>query len=168
MSAALPVIIVGIVPDQSPLVVETAVAFAARMAAGLLCVHVDESRFVTGRSPDGSEQSEPLDPDVVDEGPSPFPADLQAKLAAVIETAGIMWWTRQLSGETADALARVADDADAIAIVVGTRRHGARGAVSEFLNGSVAVHLARRQGRPILVIPQTPVTSGALPWEIDR
>jgi hypothetical protein len=37
----------------------------------------------------------------------------------------------------------------------------------EFFAGSVAVHLAHRQTRPVVVIPTSPVPQGAaLPWEL--
>jgi len=36
----------------------------------------------------------------------------------------------------------------------------------EFLNGSIAAHLAHRQRRPVVVIPLSPVREGeALPWQ---
>jgi nucleotide-binding universal stress UspA family protein len=51
-------------------------------------------------------------------------------------------------------------------IVVGTRHPGVRAGAREFFGGSVAVHLAHRQHRPVLVIPLAPTPHGTkLPWE---
>ncbi|MEA9984217.1 MULTISPECIES: hypothetical protein [Subtercola] len=51
--------------------------------------------------------------------------------------------------------------------MVGTRRASGRSTVGEFLNGSVAAHLAHRQHRPVIVIPVAPVASDdALPWAV--
>ena len=43
---------------------------------------------------------------------------------------------------------------------------GLRASMREFFRSSVAVHLAHRQHRPVLVVPLSPVDDGrALPWE---
>ena len=58
------------------------------------------------------------------------------------------------------------EELDARYIVVGTREAGLRGSVREFFNGSVAVHLAHRQHRPVIVVPLAPIEGGEkLPWE---
>lgn len=60
----------------------------------------------------------------------------------------------------------LADELEGDAIVVGTRKPGLRTTAHDFFNGSVAVHLAHRQHRPVIVVPLNPVASGeSLPWE---
>ena len=70
---------------------------------------------------------------------------------------GIRYSLEQRVGDPAWALARLADEVDARYIVVGTREAGIRGSIREFFNGSVAVHLAHRQHRPVIVVPLAPV-----------
>ncbi|MCX7520861.1 universal stress protein [Microbacterium sp. STN6] len=73
---------------------------------------------------------------------------------------------RQLVGDPARALAHLANELGACLIVVGTRLPGIRAGAHEFFAGSVAVHSAHRQHRPIAIIPVSPVPHGTkLSWE---
>jgi nucleotide-binding universal stress UspA family protein len=95
-----------------------------------------------------------------------FDVELESDIRATMNGRGVPYTLRQLAGDPAWALARLADEMDARYIVVGTREAGLRGSLREFFNGSVAVHLAHRQHRPVIVVPLAPVSgSQALPWE---
>ncbi|MFV0285321.1 MAG: universal stress protein, partial [Demequina sp.] len=84
----------------------------------------------------------------------------------VLNEAGVQWSTRALAGLPSQQLADVADEVDAVLIVVGTREPGLRGTLHEFFSGSVAAQLSHRQHRPVLVVPLAPVgPDGELPWE---
>jgi nucleotide-binding universal stress UspA family protein len=73
---------------------------------------------------------------------------------------------RELAGDVAYALTRLADILDVEMIIVGSRRGGVRAGLKQFLTGSVAAHLAHRQSRPVVIIPVAPVAEGKpLPWE---
>jgi nucleotide-binding universal stress UspA family protein len=71
---------------------------------------------------------------------------------------------RELAGDIAHALGRLAEVLGSELIVVGSRRGGLRSSMHEFFGGSVAAHLAHRQPRPLVVVPLTP-SPDALPWE---
>jgi len=163
-AVSTPVIVVGVFPGVPDDVVSQAVVFAERFGAQLVFVYVDTGRYVVGRNGTGEVVSAPIDPDLADDDPGMFPADLREHLASSVAV-GIQWSTLLSAGDPADALAQLAEERDATAIVVGTRRASVRSTVGEFFNGSVAAHLAHRQHRPVIVIPVAPVASDeALPW----
>ena len=54
-------------------------------------------------------------------------------------------------------------------IVVGTRHPRLRGGLHHFLTGSVALRLAHRPYRPVIVVPVEPSAHGErLPWEPQK
>ena len=159
-------VIVGVFPGQPDAVVEEAAAFAARFDAELVCAWVDRSRYLIEESEDGTVRSMPIDSDLNDAADQGFPSKLTVQLTRVLESLGVSWSTRELAGDPARALGRLADRLSATMIVVGTREAGMRGSMQEFVNGSTAVHLAHRQHRPVVVIPLSPVSFGdPWPWE---
>ena len=159
-------VIVGVVPGRTDAVVEQAAVFAAHFNAELVCAYVDVSRYVVKEHADGTVSSLPFDPSLPGLGGGEFEAELRAQLAAVLDARGAVWSTRALAGDPARALDRLAVALDAAMIVVGTRDESVKATVQEFLSGSVAVHLAHRQHRPVVVIPQAPVSfEDALPGE---
>lgn len=176
-------LVVGVVRHQPDAVVLEAARFAARLGADLVCASVDVGRYIVQEHPDGTVTSAPVDPDLPEFGEAVFDHEIEARLrellggpasdngsaddnAARDSRARVSWSTRALVGDPAHALGRLADALDAEAIVVGTRDTGIRAGIQEFFSGSVAVHLAHRQHRPVIVIPLTPVDGeGALPWE---
>lgn len=182
--SAQPTLVVGVVAGQPDSVAMQAAALAARLGARLVCATVDVGRYVVEERPDGGIRSAPLDPDLVEPEPEPEPSrdetgaaadpvdrmdpKLEARLHALLDPTGVRWETRALAGDPARALARVAETLDAMMIVVGTRRAGLGGTLREAFGGSVAVHLAHRQHRPVVVVPLSPVgLDAALPWESD-
>jgi len=165
-SQARSVIVVGVEPDQDDRVLKQAAEFARHFAATLVCVTSAASRYAIGEAPDGTIISLDVDPDDPDERRETFDATLSAQMDRVLSAEGVDWTSRALAGDPSVQLARVADELDAVMIVVGTRRPDRWGTMREFLNGSVAAHLAHRQHRPVVVIPLSPVSEGSpLPWQ---
>ncbi|GAA2036617.1 hypothetical protein GCM10009819_21550 [Agromyces tropicus] len=159
-------LVVGVVPAQPDAVVTHAASLAAQLGARLVCATVDPGRYVVEEHPDGSVRSMTLDPDIAEGREEGFDPELETRLRALLEPTGVAWEVRALAGDAARALAHLADTLDSMMIVVGTREGGIRGSLHELFNGSVAVHLAHRQHRPVLVIPLAPVGLDApLPWE---
>lgn len=159
-------VIVGVFPGQPDRVVREAARLAARLGTELVCAHVDTDRYRVSERPNGSVSSLPVDPDLPDMRQEGFDAGLAGSLTEILSREGVTWSTRDLAGHPAEALGRLAETLDAELIVVGTRRHRARGSVHDFFSGSVAAQLAHRQGRPVVVVPVSPVGGdAALPWE---
>jgi nucleotide-binding universal stress UspA family protein len=116
--------------------------------------------------PDGSVASLPLDPDLPELKDTDFDQGLVAQVRAAVADESIELSFRELAGDVAYALTRLADILDVEMIIVGSRRGGVRAGLKQFLTGSVAAHLAHRQPRPVVVIPVAPVAEGKpLPWE---
>lgn len=159
-------VIVGVLPGQPDAVVEQAARFATHFDAVLVCAYVDAGRYLVGERANGTVTSLPFDPDLADLGDDEFDAELRAHLASILDARGAAWATRALAGDPARALGHLADTLDAVMIVVGTREATVLGSLQEFFAGSVAVHLAHRQHRPVVVIPLAPVSfEEALPWD---
>lgn len=165
MSTHVVYTIVGVVPNQPAGVVTTAAMFAEQFGAELICASVNAGRYTVERYPDGTVESMPIDPDLADSDLEVFDPELEGMLAHALNGCEVRWSVRALAGGPAQELARLADELDAAMIVVGTRRAGFKASVHEFFSGSVAVQLAHRQHRPVLVVPVNPVKSeNDLPW----
>lgn len=161
-----PVILVAIEPGQSDAVLQEACALAIGLGCDLVCAHVDLGRYPVEEHPDGTVDSLPFDPDLAELGEETFDPRLAEHVRAVLDTSMVPYTLRALAGDPARALGHLADTVNARLIVVGTHRLGLRRGMREFFNGSVAVHLAHRQHRPVVVVPLTPVGDDhALPWE---
>lgn len=159
-------IVVGVFLGQSPSVLEQAALFAAQFNAELVCAHVDSSRYVSEEKPDGTIVSLPIDPDLVDLREEVIEPQLLTEIAAVLAGHAVNWTARALAGDPAESLAHLANELDAILIVVGTRKAGIRRTLHEFFDGSVGARLAHRQHRPVLIIPLSPVGADSeLPWK---
>lgn len=63
------------------------------------------------------------------------------------------WELVYLSGLPDQQLAHLAHTIGAGCFILGTRRPGLRAGLQEWLDGSVAVQLGRRQLRPVIVVP---------------
>lgn len=164
--AATAHIVVGVVPGQPDAVVATAAHFARLLHADVVCAWVDSVRLPIERQLDGSVVSVSMSVEVADTLVEVMDPELEARLGAVLNDAGVQWSTRALAGLPSQQLADVADEVDAALIVVGTREPGLRGTLHEFFSGSVAAQLSHRQHRPVLVVPLAPVgPDGELPWE---
>jgi nucleotide-binding universal stress UspA family protein len=159
-------IVVGVVRGQPDEVLVQAAILARKFNATLICASVDMTRYTVEELPDGSVTAFPLDPDAAEVLHEEFDQELADRIQRVLEHEGVTWSLRALAGEPARELSHLAEHVDAALIVVGTRHEGFRGSVREFFSGSVAVHLAHRQHRPVVVIPLSPIPRGTnLPWE---
>lgn len=162
-----PVVVVGVLPEEPLWVLQVAGDFARQFGARLVCVTVDGTRYSFQELPDGTMLSSPLPADQYASGPL-FPPERLHEVAALLDPMGIEWSMRQLVGEPSNALIEVADELNAILIVVGARPAGFATAVRNFFTGSVALRLAHHQYRPVVVVPVEPTEAGErLPGEAD-
>jgi nucleotide-binding universal stress UspA family protein len=163
---AIPRILVGVTYGQPDTVLRHAAHFARTFGAALVCAHVDPGRYVVEERPDGSVVSLPLDPELPELKDTDFDEGLVAQVRAAVADDSIDLSFRELAGDVAYALTRLADICDVELIIVGSRRGGVKAGLKQFLTGSVAAHLSHRQHRPVVVIPVAPVAEGKpLPWE---
>jgi nucleotide-binding universal stress UspA family protein len=160
-------VLVGVTTDQPAAVVTQAVTFARHFGATLVCAHVAAQHHVIEEHPDGSVESRPLDPDAPEWTSATFDPDLARRIVELTAEAGVTVEFRELAGDVGHALGRLAEVLGAAMIVVGSRRGRFRTSMHDFLSGSVAVHLAHRQPRPVVVVPLDPQPQGRLPWEHD-
>jgi len=159
-----PRVLVGVNHGQSDVVLHHAVRLARAFGAELVCAHVDVGRYVVEERPDGAVISRPLDPDLPELTDSDFDPALAEHIRALVAPLDVTF--RELAGDRAYALSRLADICGAELIVVGSRRRGVKSTLKEFFGGSVAAQLAHCQPRPVVVVPVAPVGPGApLPWE---
>jgi len=159
-------VLLGVSRGQPDIALIRAARFAAKFGSQLVCAHVDPGRYVIEELPDGSVTSLPLDPDLPELNCTDFDAELAAHITEVLAGEPVELIFRELAGDIAYALGRLADILDAELIIVGSRRRGFTSGVKEFFAGSVAAQLAHRQHRPVAVIPVAPVAPGEpLPWE---
>lgn len=161
-----PVIVVGLRRQVSDAVLVEAAHVARDLGCEMVCACVDPGRYEVEQHEDGSVRSLPLDPDLPELEEGGFDAGVEAHIASVLDGSGVAWSSRALAGNPARALARLAAAVSARMIVVGTHTPGFRATVNEYFRASVAVQLAHRQHRPVLVVPLDPVDGdGTLPWE---
>ncbi|MFT4163910.1 MAG: universal stress protein [Microlunatus sp.] len=161
-------VIVGVTPHQPESVLRAAAWMAHGLDAELVCAYVDTSAYVVEEHADGTVESRPLDPDAQEWVSAQFDPALAGRIRQIADELGMSSVrTIQLAGEVARALSRLAEAIGAELIVVGTRS-GVRASVKEYFGGSVAVHLAHRQHRPVVVVPLSARSEGPLPWEDEQ
>ena len=150
--------VVGIVPGQPELVVLTAIVWARAVGnAPLYFAYVDPMRYVVEEFPDGSVRHADVDPDVGGEAWQQHQVAINSFLHQQLDGTDVPWQFRYLAGRADRALTHLARAVDAAVIIVGTHAPGMRASIHEFVEGSVAVHLAHHQHRPVLVVPLTVV-----------
>jgi nucleotide-binding universal stress UspA family protein len=160
-------VLVGVTRNQRESVLATAAKFAELFAVPLVCAHVDQGRYETELHDDGTMESTPIDPDIVEDPVTAFDQQWRDQIHAVVP-AGVDVVFRDLAGEIAHALSEEAEQLGAEVIVVGTRNGGIGVSVQEFFRGSPAVHLVHRQWRPVVVVPVSPThPDHPLPWEVS-
>ncbi|QDY89761.1 universal stress protein [Arthrobacter sp. UKPF54-2] len=146
-------LVVGVLPGRSPEVLETAVELARVLAAPLVCAFVDEASYLVEWDPARSAHRLSLHPEADNEEIRAQTERLRTEIAAVCDGPGVEWSLRTLAGDPARALGRLAADAAAAMIVVGTPEPGLGHRITAALNGSVAAWLSHHQDRPILIVP---------------
>jgi len=144
-------VIAGIVAGQSPRVLKEAARYAKAFGAPLVVANVDVTRFVAYEDPDGSVQTAAID--LAAMGRETEVRQITDETKAALEGCDVAWSMRWLVGDPALAMKKLGDELRARVIVVGTRKRGIGESIREFFTGSVAVRLAHRQTRPVLVVP---------------
>ncbi|MGI6877263.1 universal stress protein [Microbacterium sp. gxy059] len=142
-------VVVGAVPGAPGHVVQEAAALARTFGVPLLVVYVDVTRFIAGSEDAEKVLSYPIDIEVA-RGELDAVAEETARHLDDVE---VDWAVRQVVGDPASALRKIAREADARMIVVGTRKRGVSEALREMFYGSVARRLSHRQETPVLVVP---------------
>ena len=145
-------VLAGVTPDQGLAVLHRAVDLAHSLGVGLVCAWADPTTFDEHEA-GGRTEALPIDPDAGDDDAARTRSDLYHSLRDELWGAGVNWRFTAVSGEPAHALTTCAEEADASLIVVGTREDGIAHRFEERIAGSVAVHLAHRQDRPVVVVP---------------
>ena len=144
-------VIVAIVPGIPKPVLETGVEYAKAMGSRIVFAHVATDRV---SSPSNPDTSHPLDPTAqrtsMETAKSAIYSALDAFMSDYPEAD---WELVYLSGLPDQQLAHLAHTINAGCFVLGTRRPGFRAGVQEWLDGSVAVQLGRRQLRPVIIVP---------------
>ena len=146
-------LVVGVVPGQYPEVLRTAASLAAGLAAPLICAFVDEASYLVEWDPARTAHRLSLHPDADDAEIRAVTRELRSIVAAACDGPGVAWTLRTLAGDPARALGRLAAEAGAGMIIVGTPERGLGHRLSEALNGSVAAWLSHHQDHPILIVP---------------
>ncbi|HEY6664089.1 MAG TPA: universal stress protein, partial [Propionibacteriaceae bacterium] len=100
-----------------------------------------------------------IDPDQPSWNTAVFDSGLARRIRDLADKEGVRVEFRELAGDVAHALGRLAAVLDAEMIIIGSRRGSLRSTMHEFLSGSVAAHLAHRQPRPVVVVPM-PASEG--------
>lgn len=159
-------LVVGIVPGQPELVALTAASWAAAIGGSIYFGYVDEGRIVEEEQPDGRVRHASLEPDLADDSWIERQRAIEAFLGEVLQGRGVAWEFRYLAGRPDRALTHLARAVDATALVIGARRPTPGERLHEVFEGSVALHLARHQHRPVLVVPLSVVDWKApAPWK---
>lgn len=159
-------LVVGVLPGQGPEVLETAAALAKKLVAPLLCAHVDEASYLVEWDPARSAHRLSLHPETDNAEIKAVTQQLRSAIGAVCDDLGVAWSLRTLAGDPARALGRLAAEAGAAMIIVGTPEPGLGHRITAALNGSVAAWLSHHQEHPILIVPvRAPVhhKTGRLP-----
>jgi len=144
-------VIVAIMPGIPKPVLETGVEYAKAMGRRIVFAHVATDRV---SSPSNPDTSHPLDPTAQQTSMETAKAAIYSALDAFMsDYPEADWELVYLSGLPYQQLAHLAHTINAGCFVLGTRRPGFRAGVQEWLDGSVAVQLGRRQLRPVLIAP---------------
>ena len=148
-----PPLVVGVLPGQSPGVLQTAAALAGHLDVPLICAFVDELSYLVEWDPARSAHRLSLHPEADNAEINAVTQELRSAIGTACGGPGINWTLRILAGDPARALGRLAADTGAAMIIVGTPEPGLGHRISAALNGSVAAWLSHHQERPILIVP---------------
>jgi nucleotide-binding universal stress UspA family protein len=144
--------------DRSPssrCALEVAADLARRLGARLHVVHViDLSDY-------------PIDPDAADweEQAQKVLALEQETVHGVLRTFNGQWTYHAWRGEPATLLAKVADECDALMVIIGARQDGFGAAITHLLSRSISASLTGHRGhRPVLIVPRNAARPRRTPW----
>jgi nucleotide-binding universal stress UspA family protein len=120
-----------------------AVGLARRLDAHLHVVHIADVDDM------------PVDPDAWD-WEQEFHDSLEAHAVgarALLDELGANWTYHAVHGRPPDVLADLAEEVDAVMIVLGAPRGGVHSFIDTFAGQSVSHQLTRRHGRAVLLVP---------------
>lgn len=146
-------LVVGVLPGQYPEVLKTATSLAKSLSVPLVCAFVDEASYLVEWDPARSAHRLSLHPDANDDKIRAVTQELRSTIETACEGLGIDWTLRTLAGDPARAIGRLAAEANAGMIIVGTPERGLGHRITAALNGSVAAWLSHHQDHPILIVP---------------
>jgi len=147
-------LVVGVLPDPSPILVHAAEGLAGGLDATRLCfAYVDPTRVIVEERADGSVVHAALDSDADDSMWSSRRDALQARLSDLLAGSTLAWELHYLAGRPDRALTHLARAVDASMIVVGTRGPGWAEHMRETFEGSITAHLTQHQHRPVVTVP---------------
>ena len=122
-----------------------AVGLARRLDAHLHVVHIADVDDM------------PVDPDAWDYEQQ-FHASLEAHAVGarpLLDELGANWTYHAMHGRPPDVLADLAEEVDAVMIVLGAPRGGVHSFIDTFAGQSVAHQLTGKHRRPVLLVPDT-------------
>jgi nucleotide-binding universal stress UspA family protein len=122
-----------------------AVGLARRLGAHLHVVHIADFDDL------------PVDPDAWD-WEQQFHDSLEAHAVgarALLSELGANWTYHAMHGRPPDVLADLAEEVDAVMIVLGAPRGGMHSFIDTFAGQSVSYQLSRKHGRAVLLVPDT-------------
>lgn len=123
---------------------EFAVGIAQRLQAHLHVVHVaDVDDFPT--DPDAFDWEDQLNQRLIDD---------ETAARSVLDPLDASWTYHAAHGRPGEVIADLADETDALMIVVGGPRGGFHSFIETIAGQSVSRQLTRRHGRPVLVVPE--------------
>ena len=99
----------------------------------------------------------PIDPDAWDYEQQ-FHASVEAHAVAarkLLDELGANWTYHAMHGRPPDVLAELAEQVDAVMIVLGAPRGGVHSFIDTFAGQSVAHQLARKHARAVLLVPDS-------------
>ncbi len=158
--------VAGVTPGQPELVALTAASLAQAIESSTLYfAYVDTARYVEEEHSDGTVLHQSVDPDGIDDVWQETELHLRNDLERVLAGINVTWDFRYLAGRIDRSLTHLARAVDAAVIIVGSRAPGPGAKMREIIEGSVAVHLAQHQHRPVLTVPLSVVDWKArIPW----
>ena len=121
-----------------------AVALAQRLDAHVHVVHIADVDDL------------PVDPDGSD-WEQQFRETVEAHAVgarAILDELGPRWTYHSVHGRPSDVLADLAEELDALMIIVGAPRGGVHSFIDTFAGQSVSHQLTTKHGRPVLLVPE--------------
>lgn len=146
-------LIVGVIPKQHPEVIAQASVLAQQLDRAIIYAYVEPNSYLTEWNLKENIRELSLHPGDVDEDMTANAMLILSQIETQMSDSTAKWSLRILAGEVWKALARLASEADASMIIVGTREPTLGAHVSQLLNGATASHLTFHQHRPVLVVP---------------
>ncbi|MCC9068355.1 universal stress protein [Arthrobacter cryoconiti] len=151
-------VVVGVIPDQGPVVWERALELAQSWSVPLIAAFVDPASYLIEWAPGNKVLPISLEPVLEpDDETSIAAGELKQSLAAAAAGYEVDWSLRIIGGDPALALGRLAEAVGASTIVIGTRRPGFMAKVDELVSGSLMHRLLTTQAVPVFGIPSPDV-----------